>query len=59
MPEWDAEAQRALDRMKRAHARGFGCYLTAEMVQNLGLTSIGEIWSQPNPHKPQKEKKKQ
>ena len=47
--QWDEAAQDALDRMRRAHQRGSGCYLTAEMIQSLALTSIGEVWSDERP----------
>lgn len=43
------EAQDALNRLKRAHDRGTGCHLSAEMVQCLGLTIFGEMWEQPDP----------
>ncbi|MBP2301523.1 hypothetical protein [Azospirillum picis] len=42
-------AQDALNRLRRADARGTGCHLTAEMVQALSVTNIGEIWNQPDP----------
>lgn len=45
--------QDALDRMKRAHSRRTGCYLTAEMVAQLGLTVIGQMWEEPRPIKDQ------
>lgn len=44
-------AHEALDRMRRAHERGTGCRLTAEMIAALGLTFLAEIWSDPNPTK--------
>lgn len=44
-----ALAQQALDRMKRAYERGTGCLLTREMIQELNLTVIGEMWAQENP----------
>src|SRR5437868_13943015 len=50
--QWDEAAQDALDRMRRAHRRGSGCYLTAEMIQSLALTSIGEVWSDERPARP-------
>jgi hypothetical protein len=49
---WDEAAQDELDRMHRAHGRGTGCYLTAEMIQSLALTAIGEIWSDERPTAP-------
>jgi hypothetical protein len=50
--QWDEAAQDALDRMHRAHGRGTGCHLTAEMIQSLALTAIGEIWSGERPTAP-------
>lgn len=47
--KWDDVAQDALNRMRRAHNRGTGCHLTAEMIANLSITVIGEIWSQEDP----------
>jgi hypothetical protein len=40
-----APAHAALDRLKRAHDRGTGCHLTAEMIRGLGLTSIATTWT--------------
>lgn len=40
------QAHAALDRMRRAHARGTGCHLTAEMIRDLGLTFLGETWGE-------------
>lgn len=48
---WNAPAHEALDRMRRASRRGTGCHLTAEMIRSLGLTSIGQIWTEENPFK--------
>lgn len=42
-------AHDALNRMKRAHDRGTGCHLTAEMVEALYLTFLGEVWSADDP----------
>ncbi len=42
-------SQDALDRMKRAHARGTGCHLTADMIQSLYLTIIGQMWNEERP----------
>jgi len=42
-------AQDALNRMRRAHARGSGCHLTAEMISSLSLTHIGEAWASEDP----------
>lgn len=42
-------AQDALDRMARAHARGTGCHLTAEMIQSLGVSMIGQMWAEDRP----------
>jgi hypothetical protein len=50
--QWDEAAHDALDRMRRAHQRGSGCYLTAEMIQSLGLTVLGELWSDERPTTP-------
>lgn len=43
------KAQDALDRMARAEKRGTGCYLTADMIKDLSLTTIGELWSRERP----------
>lgn len=43
------DAQDALNRMKRASHRGTGCYLTAQMIQSLQVTQIGEMWEQEDP----------
>ncbi len=37
----------ALDRMKRAHGRRTGCHLTANMIDALSVTLIGEVWNAP------------
>lgn len=42
-------AHDALNRMKRAHARGTGCRLSAEMVASLGLSFLGELWAEDDP----------
>jgi len=47
--EYQREAHKALDRMRRAEQRGTGCHLTADMIQSLSLTSIGQIWAEDNP----------
>lgn len=44
-------AHDALNRMKRASDRGTGCYLTAEMIERLSVTFMGELWSSPDPRK--------
>lgn len=41
----------ALDRMRRAHARGTGCHLTRDMIKALHLTSIGQMWEDTDPRK--------
>ncbi len=41
--------QDALTRMKRAHDRGTGCHLTAEMIAGLGLTFLAQTWNEPDP----------
>ncbi len=43
--------QDALNRMKRAHDRGTGCHLTAEMIEALAVSSIGQTWSEVDPRK--------
>lgn len=45
-------AHDALERMRRAAERGTGCHLTAEMIQSLAVSSIGQIWSEEDPRKP-------
>ncbi|USN13916.1 hypothetical protein PAPPERLAPAPP_02420 [Brevundimonas phage vB_BpoS-Papperlapapp] len=49
--DWRAENDRvqrlqgdALRRMKRASERGTGCTLTAEMIEALSRSTIGEWW---------------
>ncbi len=42
-------AQDALNRMRRAHERGTGCYLTRAMIESLALSKIGELWAQDDP----------
>lgn len=42
-------AHDALNRMRRAAERGTGCYLTAEMIRSLAVTSIGQIWAEDDP----------
>ena len=39
----------ALDRMRRAHERGTGCHLTAEMIGALGCTFLAQTWSEERP----------
>lgn len=34
----------ALTRMRKAHEAGRGCRLTAEMLQAMSVTLIGEWW---------------
>lgn len=46
---WDHYAQLALDRMNRAHRRGTGCHLTAEMIASLHLSFLGEVWADQRP----------
>lgn len=46
-------AHDALDRMRRAAERGTGCHLTAEMIQSLAVSSIGQMWSEEDPRKTQ------
>jgi hypothetical protein len=47
-----ALAHDAFNRMKRAHERGTGCHLTAEMIAALSVTFMGEVWSDDDPRKP-------
>lgn len=47
----DDLAQDALNKMARAQRRGTGCHLTANEIKSLYLTTIGELWSQPDPRK--------
>lgn len=44
-------AHDALDRMRRAAERGTGCHLTAEMIQSLAVSSIGQMWNEADPRK--------
>lgn len=39
----------ALNRMRRAYERGTGCHLTAEMIQNLSVSIVGQIWNETDP----------
>lgn len=39
-------AHKAVDRMKRASDRGTGCHLTADMIRELNLTFLGQVWSE-------------
>ena len=48
----DEAARDALTRMHRANRRGTGCHLTADMLQSLALTVIGEMWSDERPTAP-------
>ena len=48
------KAHDALNRMKRAYDRETGCRLTAEEIDALAVTIIGDIWSQSDPRKEQK-----
>jgi len=47
-------AQEALNRMRRAHERGTGCRLTAEMIRSLYVTFIGQMWNQDDPREDSK-----
>lgn len=42
-------AHDALNRMRRAHDRGTGCHLTADMIRSLGVTLIGQMWGEEDP----------
>jgi hypothetical protein len=44
-------AQDAISKLCRAEKRGTGCRLTAQEVQSLALTSIGQMWNEPDPRK--------
>ena len=44
-----ALAHDALNRMKRANQRGTGCHLTAEMIEALSITFMGELWFSEDP----------
>jgi hypothetical protein len=44
--ELRASINAALDRMKRAHERGTGCHLTADMIQSLSVSVVGHLWDQ-------------
>jgi len=44
-----SSAHDALNRMRRAHDRGTGCHLTAEMIQSLALSLVGQIWAEADP----------
>lgn len=46
-------AHAALNRMKRAYARGTGCHLTADMIKELGVTVIAEMWDEPGLRSPE------
>lgn len=46
---WENGANDALNRMKRAFARGTGCHLTAEMINALAVTTVGEMWEYADP----------
>ena len=35
----------ALARLMRAHTRGTGCHMTAEMVDSIGTTVVAEWWT--------------
>lgn len=52
------QAHAALNRMRRAHLRGTGCHLSAEMVEALSVTLIGELWEQQDPRKAEGEQSK-
>lgn len=47
-------AQDALNRMRRAHERGTGCRLTADMIRSLYLSFIGQMWEQDDPREDSK-----
>ena len=50
-PDWRETSDRtqalqgaALKRMRRAHERGTGCTLSAEMIEALACSTLGEWW---------------
>ncbi len=57
MPDQDfhsnsmGEAHDALNRMRRAHKRGTGCSLTAEMIEALSRSVIGQMWEEEDPRR--------
>lgn len=55
MSEYADGIHDALNRMKRAHDRGTGCHLTAEMVRSLGVSGLAQTWSEPDPREQRKE----
>ena len=42
-------AHDALNRMRRAQVRGTGCHLTADMIQSLYISFLGEVWGEDDP----------
>lgn len=44
-----AIVQNVLNRMKVAAGRGTGIRLSADEIQALKITAIGEMWEQPDP----------
>ena len=48
-------AHDALNRMRRAAARGTGCHLTADMIASLALTFLGQAWEEDDPRNITKE----
>lgn len=44
-----AEANKALNRMRRAHERNTGCRLTPQMIAGLSITTIGQMWAEDDP----------
>ncbi len=48
-------AHDALNRMRRASERGTGCHLTAEMIEALDRTIVGQMWQEPDPREPETE----
>jgi hypothetical protein len=42
-------AHDALNRMRRAHKRRTGCYLTAEMIASLGVSFVAQAWGEEDP----------
>ncbi len=42
-------AHDAFNRMRQASESGTGCRLTAEMIQALSVSIIGQMWSEDDP----------
>lgn len=44
-------AHDALNRMRRAFERSTGCHLTADMIESLSVTVIGQMWNEDDPRR--------